>query len=92
MVLMTEQRTSQDQAPATPKLVTTGQAAELIGYGLDYRGVRRMVEAGELPSVQHRQRGWYRVPLDAVLAKRDELDLQAGVKPHRSAEDYRYTQ
>ncbi len=84
MALMTEDRTDNASAAARPRLVTTGEAAEIIGYGLDYRDVRNMVKAGELPFVQLRTRSWYRVPLAAVLAKRDELDRSAGVEPHRS--------
>ncbi len=92
MALMTEDRTDSTSATARPRLVTTGEAAEMIGYGLNYRDIRNMVKAGELPFVQLRERAWYKIPLEAVLAKRAELDRSAGVEPQRTAGESSDTQ
>lgn len=93
MVVMTEDRAGEDQGTASPDLVTTGQAARIIGYKLDYRDVRLMAQRGEFPNVvQMSARGWIRIPREDVLAKRDEFDRAAGLQPRRSPKDYEQTE
>lgn len=61
------------------EMLTVGQAAALIGFGVNGRQVRRWVKAGRMAGSRERRDAWHRVPRSAAEAMRQELaaDLAA---------------
>ncbi len=62
--------------PDDEEMLTTGQAAAVIGYGTTRKQVDAMVKTGELTSFRRDERKWAKIPLSAALEKRAELERQ----------------
>jgi hypothetical protein len=60
---------SQDDA-----MLTTGEAAELIGFGTTRKQVITMIATGRIAYVRPARGQWARIPVWAALAKREELE------------------
>ncbi len=58
------------------EMLTTGAAAQVIGYGTTRKQVIAMIAAHKLRAVRLGPGQWARVPKSAALAKRSELEAQ----------------
>ena len=59
--------------PGDERLLTTNQAAQLIGYGVTRTAVMRWAREGEIASIKRGPGTWMRIPESAALAKREEF-------------------
>ncbi len=74
---MTEMPVENDNAAVEEEaMLTTGEAAKVIGFGTTARQVAAMVGGGQLRAVRLRPGGWARIPLSEVLKLRDQLSEQ----------------
>lgn len=54
-------------------MLTTGEAATVIGFGTTRKRVIAMIADNEIAYVRPKRNAWARIPLSAALAKRREL-------------------
>lgn len=74
--------------PDSAEMLTTGQAAEVIGYGTTRKQVISMIATGRIAYVRPGRGTWARIPMWAALAKRRELynaltESEAEARRHR---------
>jgi hypothetical protein len=67
---------TESAAPHDGDMLTTGQAAEVIGYGTTRKQVIAMLSEGSLPHVRLGEKKWAKIPRAAALAKRRALERQ----------------
>lgn len=68
-------------------MLTTGQAAAVIGYGTTRKQVDAMVNDGEIVSFRRDRRKWAKIPMSAALRKRAELERQLRGGPAGGGQD-----
>ncbi len=72
-VVMTDSGTPRTDDQADEVMLTTGEAAKVIGFGTTRKQVDAMIAAKRLAFFRPGRGAWARVPLAAALAKRREL-------------------
>ncbi len=75
-MVMTDIPAGHDDQHHDDDMLTTGDAAEVIGYGTTRRQVIGMINNGTLQAVRLGPGMWAKVPRSAALAKRRELEEQ----------------
>ncbi len=69
-------------------MLTTGEAAEVIGFRTTRKQVDAMIRAGKIVCLRPAPGAWARIPLSAALAKRRELERRlAESKAHVHAKE-----
>jgi excisionase family DNA binding protein len=81
--------TDSEKPPAVNEpMLTTGEAAEYIGFGVTRKQIDAMIANREIAYVRLKRGAWARIPESAARAKRAELELklaqsEAQVRAHQ---------